>query len=374
MSGDLIRTKGPLEGLRIIEVQGIGPGPFCGMHFADLGAEVIVIERPSSMMQAAAGITRRGKRSIILDLKKPEDLETAKQLIMTADGLIEGNRPGVMERLGLGPDDCLKDNPGLVYGRLTGWGQDGPLAPYAGHDINYAAITGALYHTGDAGTKPLPTPTLLADIGGGAHYLMIGMLAALMQARTTGVGDVVDAAMVDGLSHSLNLLYDIIPTGVMQGDQRGKSLLDGPHWYNAYVCADGQFITVGALEPKFYIELITRLGLGDNPDFQEQFDQKLWPKQAEALAILFKTKTRDAWAGILSETDSCFAPVMTMVEAKDHPHSQARQIFETRHGYTEARPAPRFRSVGVPEVADSVKAGHDTDDILSELQTIRDSL
>lgn len=359
-----------LSGLRIVEMQGIGPGPFCGMHFADLGAEVIVIERPNSIMQATAGITRRGKRSIVLDLKNIDDLKVAKALIKSADGLIEGNRPGVMERLGLSPDAVMADNPKLVYGRLTGWGQTGPLSQAAGHDINYAALAGALYFTGSSESsesKPIPTPTLTADIAGGAHYLMIGMLAALLKAQKTGVGDVVDAAMVDGTAHMMNLLLDVAPTGLFPLDRRGEGLLDGPHWYNAYACSCGNFFTVGALEPQFYALFLQIAGLDLDADFKDQMNKKQWPAQAEKLAALFKTKTRDQWTALFEGSDACTAPVLNPIEAAAHPHNQARAIYDDSKGYLQANPAPRFASTPFKANKKAPKAGEDTESLLKEL-------
>lgn len=363
-------TNLPLAGIRIIEMQGIGPGPFCGMHFADLGADVIVVERPGAadpVSKMTAGILKRGKRSIVLDMKNADDVETVKKLIATADGLIEGNRPGVMERLGLGPDVLCALNPKLVYGRLTGWGQTGPLAQYAGHDLNYAAITGSLYYTGAAGEKPLATPTIHADVGGGSHYLMIGMLAALLKAAGTGKGDVIDCAMVDGAAHSMNLLYDLMPSGMMSAETRGESFLDGPHWFNAYACADGGFITVGSLEPKFYGIFIGLMELSDDVDFKDQFDKKRWPAQSEKLAAIFKTKTRDEWTELLQHTDACFGPVLNPSEAAEYPHNKARGIFDQSQGHLQAVAAPRFQSVGQPTVGDVPEAGAHTDEILKEL-------
>ncbi|WND03362.1 CaiB/BaiF CoA-transferase family protein [Temperatibacter marinus] len=358
----------PLAGLKIVEFQGIGPGPFCGMHFADLGADVIVIERPHAMLPAAGGITRRGKRSIVLDLKKSKDLEVAKNLIASADGVFEGNRPGVMERLGLGPEEMQGLNPKLVYGRLTGWGQDGPLADYAGHDINYAAITGALFYTGAAGEKPLPTPTLLADIAGGAHYLMIGMLSALLKAKETGQGDIIDAAMIDGLSHMMNLVLDIVPSGMMALDKREVSLLDGPHWYNAYATSDNHFVTLGPLEPQFYGELLSLLDLDMDSDFLDQMNMTKWADQAEKLTALFKTKTRDEWVEKLHFSNACFAPVLTLSEAKDHPHMKARRIYDTSANLQQAVAAPRFQSSGRQQPNAFPNPGQHSEDILKELE------
>lgn len=365
----------PLSGLRIIEFQGLGPGPFCGMHLADLGADVIVIERPDSLSaslhQAAVGIMRRGKRSIVLDLQDADDLDIAQKLVATADGMIEGYRPGVMERLGLGPEAMMALNPKLVYGRLTGWGQDGPMAAYAGHDINYAAITGALYYTGEAGQKPLPTPALTADVAGGAHYMMIGMLAALLKARTTGVGDVIDTAMIDGTAHMMNLILDIIPKGLMKADGRGQNLLDGPHWYNAYVTKDQRFITVGALEPKFYGELLQLLDLQDDPDFADQMNAVLWPAQATKLAAIFRRETQQYWREKLSDSNACFAPVLNLKEAIEHPQMKARGVYDLSAGFQQAMPAPRFASCPVTEVSPIPEPDDHRAEILQELAGVK---
>ncbi|MBV8667371.1 MAG: CoA transferase, partial [Burkholderiaceae bacterium] len=247
-----------LKGIKVIEIAGIGPGPFCGMLLADLGADVIVIERPGGGELQTAGITRRGKRSVALDLKSPESIETVLRLIEGADALIEGMRPGVMERLGLGPEVCLARNPRLVYGRMTGWGQQGPLAQAAGHDNNYIALSGALWYAGEAGQPPVAPPTLVGDLGGGALYLAIGLLSGILNVRNGGQGQVVDAAIVDGSAHLMNLMLDLAAAGLGH-EQRGASLLDGPHWYATYRCADGRDITVGALEPKFYQLLLEKL-------------------------------------------------------------------------------------------------------------------
>ncbi len=336
-----------LNGVKIVEFEAIGPGPFCGMHLADLGAEVLLVERPkhpgSTGESDPQDILKRGKRSIALDLKSPEGKEAALKLISDADGLIEGMRPGVMERLGLGPEPCLKVNPALVYGRITGWGQTGPLARAAGHDINYLALSGALWYAGEPGSAPFTPPTLLGDIGGGALYLTIGLLAGIMKARATGKGDVVDAAVVDGAAHMSTLLLSLLAHGHMK-DERGQSLLDGPHWYQSYVCADGEYVTVGSLEPKFYGELLDRLELADDPAFASQYDPTLWPQQRLAFADLFRTKTSEEWRSILEGTDACFAPVLTPRRAAAHPHIKNRGCYYEENGVLQARPAPRFSS------------------------------
>jgi acetyl-CoA hydrolase len=333
-----------LSGVKIIEIEGIGPAPFCGMLLADLGADVVVVERPGPAGVADIGnktITKRGKRVITLDLKDNHDQSQLLQLIKQADGLIEGMRPGVMERLGLGPDVCLEANPKLAYGRVTGWGQDGPLSQAAGHDINYIALSGALWYAGKPGDPPFAPPTLIGDVAGGGLYLTIGMLAAIMKAWKTGKGDVVDAAMVDGSAHMMNLILSAKAMGAMSFD-RGKSVLDGPHWFDAYECKDGGFITLGSLEPQFYALLLDKLDLTDDPSFAHQMDFNAWPAQKEQFTTLFKTRTRDEWCDLMEGTDICFAPVLDPREAADHPHMKAREIYLENNGALQAAPAPRF--------------------------------
>ncbi len=336
--------SGALSGLKVIEIQGIGPAPFSGMHLADLGADVVVVERPGPPQFGDIGdktITKRGKKVLKLNLKNQDDVEALKKLVGVADGLIEGMRPGVMERLGLGPDVCLEINPKLVYGRVTGWGQDGPLAHAAGHDINYNALSGALWYSGKPGDPPFATPTLIGDIAGGALYLTIGMLAGILKARETGQGDVIDAAMVDGSAHMMNLILSLKAAGGVV-DERGKSVLDGPHWFDTYECKCGGFISIGSLEPQFYALLLEKLKLSNDPDFKEQMDVLKWPKQKARLTDLFLTSSRDEWCDLMEGTDICFAPVLSPTEAAEHPHMKARQAYEHIDGNLEARPAPRF--------------------------------
>ncbi|CAG2144015.1 Acetyl-CoA:oxalate CoA-transferase [Cupriavidus yeoncheonensis] len=347
------QRKGPLSGIRVLEVAGIGPGPFCGMLLADLGADVVVVDRPQAGEDAidlgAGAISRRGKRSLALDLKAEAGRSTMLRLVEHCDALIEGMRPGVMERLGLGPDTCLRHNPSLVYGRMTGWGQDGPLAQAAGHDINYIALSGSLWYAGQPGEPPMAPPSLVGDIGGGAMYLVAGLLAGLLQVRAGGPGQVVDAAIVDGSAHMTSLLLGLQAGGHMQR-ARGRSMLDGPHWYNAYRCADGEFITVGALEPKFYRELRERLGLADDPAYATQHDADQWPALRERLAALFATRDRATWCELLEGTDACFAPVLSPDEAAAHPHLRARGVYTEADGVLQASPAPRFSGTpaGIP--------------------------
>ena len=335
-----------LSGIKIIEIEGIGPAPFCGMHLADLGADVIVIERPGAPAFGDSGnttITKRGKRIIKLNLKDNDDKTRLLKLVEHADGLIEGMRPGVMERLGLGPDICCEINPKLAYGRVTGWGQDGPLAHAAGHDINYNALSGALWYSGKPGDPPFATPTIIGDIAGGALYLTIGMLGAILQAQRTGKGDIVDAAMIDGSAHMMNLILSLKAIGAVSFE-RGKSVLDGPHWFDTYACSCGGFISIGSLESKFYSLLLKHLDLSDDPDFRDQMNTGNWPVQKSRLTQIFKTKSRDEWSALMEGTDVCFAPVLHPGEAAEHPHIKYRQIYQTIEGNIEAAPAPRFKS------------------------------
>lgn len=327
-----------LKGLRVIEFEGLGPGPFAAMLLADLGAEVITIHRPGP---DAPGLLDRGKRSIVLDLKAPEDLATARALIASAEALIEGLRPGVMERLGLGPEACQALNPGLVYGRMTGWGQEGPLAPVAGHDLNYLARSGALWFAGAPGDAPVPPPTLVGDIGGGAMYLAVGLLAGVMRARMTGQGTVVDAAIVDGSAHMLALLLSLRQPGA-RGFARGASLLDGPHWSRSYPTADGGHVAVQALEPKFYALLLQGLGLAGDPAMAAQHDPAQWPAQTARLAAIFAAHPRAHWEQLFGASDACVAPVLSPDEAAADPHMAARGCWQEVEGTLQPAPAPRF--------------------------------
>ncbi|HKE95209.1 MAG TPA: CaiB/BaiF CoA-transferase family protein [Povalibacter sp.] len=330
---------GPLSGLRVVEIAGIGPGPFCGMLLADLGADVVVIDKGESTARGA--VFNRGKRCIGVDLKSAQGVDAVLSLIDRCHALIEGMRPGVMERLGLGPDVCLVRNPRLAYGRMTGWGQAGPLASVAGHDLNYIALSGALWYSGQPGEAPMAPPTLVGDIGGGALYLALGLLAAVMHSRTTGRGQVVDAAVVDGSAHMMNLLLSLRPGGQLL-NERGASLLDGPHWYSTYRCADGRFISVASLEPKFYELLLSKLGLADDVDFRNHDRPDTWPALRQRLAALFARRTRDEWCALLEGSDACVAPVLNPDEAAAHPHMVARGVYKRVDGVLQAQPAPRF--------------------------------
>ncbi|WP_447910014.1 CaiB/BaiF CoA transferase family protein [Brevundimonas bullata] len=335
---------GPLSGLRIIEIDGLGPVTFAGMVLADMGAEVLRLTRggnaPAAVFDEVGGqVLHRGRSNVPVDLKSPEDRDKVLALIESADALIEGFRPGVMERLGLGPEVCAARNPRLVYGRVTGWGQTGPMAEQVGHDINYIALSGALYPMGAGDQPPSPPLNLVGDYGGGAMMLVSGVLAAMLEARTTGRGRVVDAAMTDG-SALLTSLFHALRAQGLWSDQRGANLLDGgTPFYRCYACRDGGFVAVGALEPRFYAALIAGLGL--TPDEAPQFDRDSWPALQARLAALFAMRDRDDWAAHFAETEACVTPVLTMAEAAAHPHNQARGTFVDA-GIIQPAPAPRF--------------------------------
>jgi acetyl-CoA hydrolase len=342
---------GPLAGIRIVEIEGLGPAPFCGMHLCDLGADVTLVGRGAGDT-AFGSIFMRGKRRISLDLKSDEGRMQLLDLLKEADGLIEGMRPGKMERMGLGPTECLARNPRLVYGRMTGWGQDGPLAQSAGHDINYVSVAGAAWYAGEPASAPLPPPTLVGDIGGGALYLAVGMLAGILHSRATGRGQVIDAAVVDGVAHMQTLLHSLAGSGQL-ASERGTSWIDGAPWYGTYICADGKQVSVGSLEPQFFAELMSRLGLSARFPASSQFDKVQWPHMRAAFDEVFSKQTAAEWTATLQATDACFAPVLSLQEAAAHPHNVARKTFTTVQGVMQARPAPRFSlfpSVAVNEV------------------------
>lgn len=331
---------GPLSGIRILEFAGIGPGPFCGMLLADLGADVVRVDRPGAVNRPG-DLFGRGKRSVAFDLKAAGDRAAVLALIAGADALIEGFRPGVMERLGFGPAEALAINPRLVYGRMTGWGQSGPLAAAAGHDLNYIALTGALHAMGEPGRPPAPPLNLVGDFGGGSLYLAFGLCAALLQARGSGRGQVVDCAMTDGAASLMTLFYGLREAGMWR-DERGSNLLDGgAHFYRCYVCADGKFISIAAIEPQFYALLRTKIGLSDS-EFDAQYDPAAWPDLGAKIAALIARKTRAEWVELLEGTDACFAPVLSPGEAPAHPHNVARGTFVEAFGVTQPAPAPRF--------------------------------
>ena len=346
---------GPLQGIRVIELQGIGPGPFCGMMLSDMGAEVIRVDRAGNVSGGDAqnppiDVLARGRSSIGVDLKNPDGVEVVLRLVETADALIEGFRPGVMERLGIGPEECLARNPKLVFGRMTGWGQEGPYAMAAGHDINYIALAGALEPIGRNGEAPVPPLNLVGDFGGGGMLLAFGVACGIVEAQRSGQGQVVDAAMVDGAASLMAMFHSMRALGIWN-DERGTNLLDtGSHFYDVYECADGRYISIGSIEPQFYALLLDKTGLHD--ELGEQWQRDDWPKAREQLTAIFREKTRDEWCAILEGTDACFAPVLSMSEAPDHPQNKARCTFVDVDGVIQPAPAPRFsRTPAAPPTA-----------------------
>jgi len=335
---------GPLEGIRIVEVAGIGPGPFCAMMLSDMGADVLRVDRADRVRGgggASFDLLNRGRRSIGVDLKNPDGVALLLDLVAAADGLVEGFRPGVMEKLGLGPDACLARNPRLVYGRMTGWGQDGPMAKAAGHDINYIALAGALDPIGRAGEAPVPPLNLVGDFGGGGLMLAFGMACALVERQRSGKGQVVDAAMVDGAAILMTMFHGFRQGGFWK-DERGTNMLDTGAWfYDVYECKDGKYVSIGSIEPQFCAQLLALTGL-DAPDLPHQMDQARWPEMKRRLREVFLRKTRDEWCAIMEGTDVCFAPVLSMAEAPTHAHNRARGTFVERDGLVQPAPAPRF--------------------------------
>lgn len=332
--------QGPLSGLKVVEFAGIGPGPFCGMLLSDLGADVVRIDRKGQGRASPADITSRGRRSIGLDLKNPSAIETCLKLMEGADAIFEGFRPGVMERLGLGPDVALKRNPKLVYGRMTGWGQFGPYANAAGHDMNYIAITGALHAIG-TNDKPVPPLNLVGDFGGGALYLAFGLLAGVLNARQTGQGQVIDCAMSDGAASLMSMFYGFKASGMWKEERRANLLDGGAHFYDTYQCADGKWISIGSIEPQFYALLLEKTGIND-PAFAAQMDRGVWNDLREKLAHVIAQKSQTEWCEIMDATDVCFAPVLDLDEAPRHPHNVARETFLELGGVVQPAPAPRF--------------------------------
>ena len=356
---------GPLAGTKFIELAGIGPGPFCGMMLADMGADVIRIDRIASAARRPKDILARNRRSLAVNLKQTEGVELVLQLCEQADGIFEGFRPGVTERLGLGPEDCMARNPKIVYGRMTGWGQDGPIAHAAGHDINYIALTGALHAIGREGELPVPPLNLVGDFGGGGMLLAYGMVCGVLEATRSGKGQVVDAAMIDGAAALMAMFYGMHASGLWE-DERGRNLLDaGAHFYNTYETSDGKYVSIGSIEPQFYAELLQRAEL-DSEVFGVQHDRGRWTDQVDALAEVFKQKTRDEWCEIMEGTDVCFAPVLSLSEAPEHAHNAARNTFETHEGLVQPAPAPRFSRTagGIRQAARF--PGEDSREVLSE--------
>lgn len=358
---------GPLKGLKILEVAGIGPGPFCAMMLADQGAEVLRIDRKNAPSLAGKyDVAGRGRRSVAVDLKKPEGVETVLRLAEQADGLLEGFRPGVMERLGLSPQTCLERNPRLVYGRMTGWGQYGPMAHAAGHDLNYIALTGALHGIGRKGEPPVPPLNLVGDYGGGAMMLAFGMVCALLEAQRSGQGQVVDAAMTDGAALLMAMFYGM-KAGGMWRNERGANMLDGAaHFYDTYECKDGKYVAIGSIEPKFYALLLEKTGLKEDPEFKSQMNMKKWPELKEKLAAVFRSKTREQWCELMEGTDVCFAPVLDMDEAPTHPHNQARETFIEYNGVVQPAPAPRFSRTVSEIQGPPPTVGQHTDEALAD--------
>jgi alpha-methylacyl-CoA racemase len=357
---------GPLTGVRIVEFAGIGPGPFAGMMLGDHGADVIRIERPGGMLDPRDALSRN-RKSIVVNTKTADGLAVARDLCRTADGLIEGYRPGVMERLGLGPDVLLADNPKLVYGRMTGWGQFGPYAHAAGHDINYIALSGVLHTIGRAGERPVPPVNYVGDFGGGGMMLAFGMVSALLAVKMGGAGQVIDCAMTDGSALIAGMSWHLFASG-MNSDQPGTNMLDGAaHFYDTYECADGKWVSIGAIEPQFYALLRHHAGIADDPAFDAQHDRAAWGALKAKLTAIFKSKSRDDWCAIMEGTDICFAPVLSMGEAPQHPHNVARGTFLEVGGATQPGPAPRYSGTVVDTPVPAPGAGADTAAILTGL-------
>jgi alpha-methylacyl-CoA racemase len=357
---------GPLAGIKVVEMAGIGPGPFCAMMLSDMGAEVIRVDRLAHKGSGhRANVLNRGRRSIAVDLKNPDGVAAVQQLIDGADVVIEGFRPGVMERLGLGPDTCLARNPRLIFGRMTGWGQSGPLAPAAGHDINYISIGGALGAMGYSDRPPAPPLNLVGDFGGGAMYLLAGVLAALVERSTSGQGQVIDAAMTDGTASLLSPFYGMMAMGMWTKERMDNRLDGGAHYYGSYACSDGKFISIGSIEPQFYALLLELCEI-DDPEFAKQNDKQHWASLRGKLEALFVTQTRDHWCALLEGTDVCFAPVLDLQEAPQHPHNLARQSFVEIDGVTQPAPAPRFSRTPTTVQAPAAMAGEHSEEILND--------
>ena len=356
---------GPLTGIRVVEMAGIGPGPFTAMMLSDLGAEVIRVDRLSHKGTGhRANVLNRGRKSIAVDLKNPSGVETTLRLIEQADVVLEGFRPGVMERLGLGPEECLSVNPRLIFGRMTGWGQTGPLSQAAGHDINYISIAGALGAMGYADRPPAPPLNLVGDFGGGAMYLLTGILAALVERAKSGRGQIVDAAMTDGTASLLSPFFGLMAMNMWTTDRFSNRLDGGAFYYGSYECSDGKYISIGSLEPQFYALLLEKAEITD-PEFQEQLDEAAWPAKREKLNQLFKTRTRQQWCDIMEGTDVCFAPVLDLREAPAHPHNIDRKTFVELDGVVQPAPAPRFSRTQGEIQGPAAMAGEHTREVLS---------
>ncbi|MDA0787924.1 MAG: CaiB/BaiF CoA-transferase family protein [Proteobacteria bacterium] len=354
---------GPLAGTKIIELAGIGPGPFCGMMLADMGAEVIRVDRAGGAGRGGRDVLARGRKSIAIDLKHARGRELVLTLCQEADALFEGFRPGVTERLGLGPDDCMARNPKLVYGRMTGWGQEGPMAQAAGHDINYISLAGALHAIGAKGGKPVPPLNLVGDFGGGGMLLAFGLVCGMLEAQRSGRGQVVDAAMVDGAAILMAMFFTMNGMAAFK-DERGSNMLDsGAHFYDTYETSDGRYISIGSIEPQFYALLLEKAGL-DKDEFSAQMDQSLWPTLKDKVAAAFRTRTRDEWCEIMEGSDVCFAPVLSLNEVHEHPHNVHRQTFVQLDGLTQPAPAPRFSRTAATLSHGSRRPGEDGRQVL----------
>jgi alpha-methylacyl-CoA racemase len=354
---------GPLTGMTIIELAGIGPGPFCGMMLADMGAEVIRVDRTGGSTRRGKDVLSRGRKSIAVDLKDERGTELILKLCENADALFEGFRPGVTERLGLGPEVCMERNPRLVYGRMTGWGQDGPMANAAGHDINYISLAGALHAIGGKGGKPVPPLNLVGDFGGGGMLLAFGLVCAMLEAQKSGEGQVVDAAMVDGAATLMAMFFTMQGVGAFK-DERGSNMLDsGAHFYDTYETSDGKYISLGSIEPQFYALLLDKAGL-DKEEFSAQMDQSRWPAYKEKITAVFKTKTRDEWCDLMEGSDVCFAPVLSLTEVHEHPHNASRNTFVELDGLMQPAPSPRFSRSEAQLTHGTRIAGEDTAAVL----------
>ena len=363
-------SRGPLTGYKIIEIAGIGPGPFAAMMLSDMGAEVIRVERVQAVRDTQSSnanwdVMQRGRKNVAIDLKHADGVEALLQLVEKADAMIEGFRPGVMERLGVGPDVCLARNKKLVFGRMTGWGQDGPYANAAGHDINYIALAGALAHFGRAGEAPVPPLNMVGDFGGGGMLLAYGVVCALLEAQRSGAGQVVDAAMVDGSAILMSMFWGFKNIGLHDENARGTNMLDsGAHFYDVYKCSDGKYVSIGSIEPQFYAQLLQLTGLASDAEFVNQQDRTMWPKLKQRLTEVFATKTQAEWCKMMEGTDVCFAPVLTMSEAAKHPHNVARKTFIEIAGTTQPAPAPRFSRTVASLPTAPVGAGANTREVL----------
>lgn len=365
-------TQGPLSGYRIIEIAGIGPGPFAAMMLADMGAEVIRVERAGAVRgpapdKAHYDVLLRGRRNIAIDLKSDDGVETLLALVEKADALIEGFRPGVMERLGVGPEVCIKRNPKLVFGRMTGWGQEGPYANSAGHDINYIALAGALAHFARAGEAPVPPLNMVGDFGGGGMFLAYGVVCALLESQRSGKGQVIDAAMVDGASVLMSMFWAFKSAGIFNEQAPGTNLLDtGAHFYDVYECADNKYVSIGSIEPQFYALLLEKIGLASDPAFAKQMDSSNWPALKQRLAEVMRSKTSAQWCAIMEGTDICFAPVLTMSEAAKHPHNISRKTFIDIDGVKQPAPAPRFSRTATATPTPPAHPGQHSREILAD--------